>query len=569
VACIGGGDMSEELFDSVILNGKFKKVRADLAQNAYQKRQYVKFESTGDIVKVAYKYKDYIPNLNENGKDAYIEFAPLGQSNLIQIKNIYQKQNMNNPYPDSDLNSYTLFAGLATDIISPFHISADANGNGNIAAFTGGCHGYNGDQTGAATARQISISVYADGKKLTPGEEKYANVINMILEQAVQGYNTKQPDGLGREILAQTIFYSMIDGCIEINTRLKALEAITIELYYGLQNIWGPNTPWYNGTIHYVKGDSTARKPYGVSNSGIKSTYNNVWRHCVRNGVNDIITWLDRSYGLGTLSNCGDNTPVAFTESYGKTYFNMVKDTWVHMAQNTAVSWHGGITFKNAITNGADLISSICKDNKVWKVVDFLSASTAYEYYNPVDMMKSDIEESVRDSVIINISNDFVARFYESAGYGEYLFRLSELSQIPNGQCVKANATAVQGMADSVFTSMPLAGEDFDTRKMHDNVTNNTRLTCKAVGRYLINGQIVFSTNANGLRSASIKLNNATFIATQKQPAAASETTIVNVTTICQLAVNDYVELIGYQTSGGVLNTSLAYPTYLSMVKVG
>jgi len=133
---------------------------------------------------------------------------------------------------------------------------------------------------------------------------------------------------------------------------------------------------------------------------------------------------------------------------------------------------------------------------------------------------------------------------------------------------------AAQTITTATDTYVALNAEYFDTDVIHDLVTNNSRLTCKTAGTYVIVGQISFAYDATGRRMGAIILNHAAFPfeALQQQMAVSVdlERTDLVVSCILQLAVNDYVELLVCQTSGGNLNLlSLAgLSPILSMVRV-
>jgi hypothetical protein len=129
----------------------------------------------------------------------------------------------------------------------------------------------------------------------------------------------------------------------------------------------------------------------------------------------------------------------------------------------------------------------------------------------------------------------------------------------------------LQSLANATPTVLAFDSERFDTDVIHDTVVNNSRLTCKTAGKYLITGNVEFDVNATGFRAVSVRLNvGATVIAAQQQPATTGTTTIVSLSTLYDLAVNDYVQLFGYQNSGGALNVAVSanYSPEFGMVRV-
>lgn len=112
-------------------------------------------------------------------------------------------------------------------------------------------------------------------------------------------------------------------------------------------------------------------------------------------------------------------------------------------------------------------------------------------------------------------------------------------------------------IANSTRTAIPFPSERFDTDTIHDTVTNNTRLTAKTAGKYYIFGFIRWAANNTGFREALIKLNNITFIGGDRVPTISGANVYQDPNCMHILAVNDYVELIVFQTSGGSLNVDV------------
>jgi hypothetical protein len=164
----------------------------------------------------------------------------------------------------------------------------------------------------------------------------------------VQGYNTTFQDsdclGNNREILEQSIKYTLVNGMIDVNVTITALEDIVIERYYGLQTINNA----YNGTVYYGNGDNSSGKgSFEKNNSGTKSSYPYVDKICVQSpdGTNSCTAWLDRNVGLGNLENLDPSKPAAFTESYGKSYFNLINGIPKDIEAGQSIVWHGGYIF--------------------------------------------------------------------------------------------------------------------------------------------------------------------------------------------------------------------------------
>lgn len=164
-----------------------------------------------------------------DGKSRRVVFSRFGPSNIMQLRSIAV-------YGSS--GQILSSKSTSTDSLGPFVVHAVNNADGdneNTPKFTGGCHGYNGDQTGAATA-SCEVKVVADGKEISSGSYDCFN-LSVIVTNKVQGWNTRKSDGTGREIIKEKITYK-ISGSMDkilVFSDIEALEDVVFELYYGLQ----------------------------------------------------------------------------------------------------------------------------------------------------------------------------------------------------------------------------------------------------------------------------------------------------------------------------------------------
>ena len=116
----------------------------------------------------------------------------------------------------------------------------------------------------------------------------------------------------------------------------------------------------------------------------------------------------------------------------------------------------------------------------------------------------------------------------------------------------RAFHSAAQSIPDNTTTSVALNSERWDTDGIHDNVTNNSRLTAQTAGKYIITGHVSWASNATGIRQVAIRLNGATGIAQTRN--ATGDGRHQSIATVYDFAVNDYVEMRVVQVSGGALN---------------
>ena len=105
--------------------------------------------------------------------------------------------------------------------------------------------------------------------------------------------------------------------------------------------------------------------------------------------------------------------------------------------------------------------------------------------------------------------------------------------------------TGVTALTTS-WVSCAFAAEDFDTDTMHNNATNNSRITFTTAGKYLVGGVVQIPTN--NLAGARIRIDGTTVIAQQVQGnSGVGEAACVS--TIYVFTAGQYAELQGYATA--------------------
>jgi hypothetical protein len=142
---------------------------------------------------------------------------------------------------------------------------------------------------------------------------------------------------------------------------------------------------------------------------------------------------------------------------------------------------------------------------------------------------------------------------------------------------VRAYHNTTQSATNGVNLILALNSERYDqafgsASTMHDTVTNNSRLTCRYAGVYMIVANVEWATSTTGIRLVEIVLNaGLTAIGrTRSVMAGTTDPTTQIATAIYPLAVNDYVQTQVFQNSGGGLNvvSSANYSPEFSMVRV-
>lgn len=134
---------------------------------------------------------------------------------------------------------------------------------------------------------------------------------------------------------------------------------------------------------------------------------------------------------------------------------------------------------------------------------------------------------------------------------------LNPLQNPPNASMTQTST--LTSLANNGWTSVGLDTTVFDNYLGHNNGVNNSRYTVQLAGNYLVLGAVSFTANASGNRGARIAKNGTPYQGSGTLDIAitALPTSMTTVPVIIALAVGDYVEVQGFQSSGGSLNTQI------------
>lgn len=132
---------------------------------------------------------------------------------------------------------------------------------------------------------------------------------------------------------------------------------------------------------------------------------------------------------------------------------------------------------------------------------------------------------------------------------------------------------AHQSIPNTTLTWLAFNSEDYDTDSIHDNVVNNSRLTCKTAAKYIIIGGIELAgLNAGKFANLRIQLNTGTTIAmTGFNASFTGGTPQMGVSAIYDLSVDDYVELGVYHDHGAarLVQSFWDYSPKFAMQRIG
>ncbi len=123
-------------------------------------------------------------------------------------------------------------------------------------------------------------------------------------------------------------------------------------------------------------------------------------------------------------------------------------------------------------------------------------------------------------------------------------------------------------LSDNTVTTIALDSESIDTDTIHDNVTNNSRLTCRLTGKYLVIAILTYGSNATGIRQCRLKQTGTVTAINTQAAVSGFETRVLCATVMNMTATTDYAEVEGYQNSGGSLSLT-AGASFLAMLYLG
>lgn len=126
----------------------------------------------------------------------------------------------------------------------------------------------------------------------------------------------------------------------------------------------------------------------------------------------------------------------------------------------------------------------------------------------------------------------------------------------PTAQLTRGTDFAV---ATSTTTVVPWTTERSDSHNGHSTTVNPSRYTCQVAGMYMVTCSIPWEPNAAGAREMLFVVNGATGYAAERFAPGANVAVVGTSCHLIRLAVNDYVEVTVWQSSGGSLNVDFDY----------
>lgn len=150
-------------------------------------------------------------------------------------------------------------------------------------------------------------------------------------------------------------------------------------------------------------------------------------------------------------------------------------------------------------------------------------------------------------------NNEFTAALARAGIYNTGTFLL-------NPPLFVGTQTTTQSVSTGAWTVLGLNSTQVDTYTGHSNSTNNSRYTAQVSGLYQVCGVSAFTSNSTGVRGTRLQVNGSVVQGTAQMmiPASTSGTALATPVRTVRLTAGDYVEVAGWQSSGGSLSTIVA-----------
>lgn len=136
------------------------------------------------------------------------------------------------------------------------------------------------------------------------------------------------------------------------------------------------------------------------------------------------------------------------------------------------------------------------------------------------------------------------------------------LSRLDTPPTAVLRQAVAQSLSNSTWVAVTLDAEDVDSNNGHSTVSNTSRYVCQVAGWYTVCGIVAFAANSSGFRAARLQVNGTVVTGSISYGPhnSSAEAVIITPTRDIQLAVTDYLEVAGWQNSGGSLNSAVAGP---------
>jgi uncharacterized protein YjlB len=206
-----------------------------------------------------------------------------------------------------------------------------------------------------------------------------------------------------------------------------------------------------------------------------------------------------------------------------------------------------------------------------------------------LDQQYSQLSQShATPTIVVSEGDYFEVQAYQNSGIAANIltndntyFSIEAVESIapsvtPRGSLVTLAAddttkSANQSIANSTSTAITWDQETYDSDNLHDNATNNSRMTVPAgVTHVRLDASITFAVHGTGYRTVYFYKNGTTIVSRiQIDPSATADTMMSLSSQVLEVVEGDYFEVWVKHTRGAALNVNTGVASWFNMEIVG
>jgi hypothetical protein len=199
---------------------------------------------------------------------------------------------------------------------------------------------------------------------------------------------------------------------------------------------------------------------------------------------------------------------------------------------------------------------------KTFAVGDVLTSADVNTYLMQQSVMVFDSDAARSTALGANVSEGMVSyvkdvdkvQYYTGANWLDVDVQILDRSVY----CFQ-NATTT--LTQNTWVALAFQTERFDTNAMHDNSTNNSRITLQSDGKYIVGGTLTTNLN-NAVTGVRVLLNGSTVVASNAAGNSAITGEPRSIATFYNFVGADYIELQGFSASAGATSSGAATTSF-------
>lgn len=359
-------------------------------------------------------------------KNMIIDFDELGINKIFHPRRIYLLDKVNGGL-NSSFTGATLIKSINTDWISPYGLAAINNPLNSNSFTVGGNHGTN-SSSGFATARNISVSMYADNQLIGDGQAIYAKekvvieVLNYIAAPNVIDLTT----GAKRDSVAEYVTYTITPKNMNVSVTLEALEEVDLKYYLGIQA--EKDGPWYKNLYYMPDVNQTIIDMTVDTSEGNSGLYpdSEADRFVMKKANFILIGQRSNEIGVGRSTMVTGQKLFKHTAGIGGKVYGHLIGTPQRLKVGDTIYFTGSYTFTESLScPGAETAYFIKEGQAKIYCVDFFKAvSNTFLQVDKEDFNKkiSIVEKS--ESVTVDSFTSSRGLKMSTTGYGQLKFKV-------------------------------------------------------------------------------------------------------------------------------------------------